>query len=275
MLTPPPVLVLLDISALMSRNSREWEEYSHIGTCYVPQVAYEEIEFLTGRATEPEIEKVAREFMRFFPNSGWEITNTHATHPAITPPAGSNLSKQARLVVSIAQCAYGFALEQTDSLVVFVSNTQSILQRIPSLGSPNFCGVTRAAFLQWVRTGEQPPAVTQQIQIFSSSAEMGSNNGARFGGETSKSAVASPAPTMTGPASADRAASSQSRSRRGGTGVLSRAIASLVSLFIVAVLGLAAWRLIQPASFDRFWKQIGLPALPGQPHAQPSKPAKK
>ena len=235
-----------------------------MGTCYIPQVVYEEIEFLTGRATEAEVEQVAREFMRFFPNSGWEITNAHVTHPALTPPAGSNLSKQARLVVAIAQCAYGFALEQTDSLVVFVSNTQSILQRIPSLGTPNFCGVTRAAFLQWVRTGAQPPAVTQQIQIFSSSAEIAAKNGAKPVEETPQAIVLSPKSTMTGPASADRAASSQSRSRSGGTGVLSRAIASLVSLLIVAVLGLAAWRLIQPTSFDRFWKQMNLPALPGQ-----------
>ncbi len=269
--TPPPVLVLLDHSALMGKSTREWQEYSRIGACYLPQVVHEEIEFLSGRAPEPEAEKTAREFLRFFPNSGWQLTNAHATHPAFTPPGGSNMSKQARLVVAVAQCTYGFALENNDNLVVFVSNTQPILQRIPSLGMPNLCGITAAALLQWVRTGQRPPAVTQQLQIFSSSEGVQGNGQVKAAGNRQSSDPTSPAPTMAGPASADRATPSSSGRRGPGGGLLSRLIGGAVALVLIAGLGLVAWRFVQKASFDQFWHQMGLPALPGQQ----SKPVKK
>lgn len=265
--TPPPVLVLLDLSALLGSSLREWQEYSRIGNCYLPQMVYEEIEFLTGRAPEPQVEKVARDFMRFFPDSGWQLTNAHATHPAIAPPGGASLSKQARLVISVAQCAYGFALEQTDNLVVFVSNTQPILQRIPSLGTPNLCGVTRAAFLQWVRTGEQPPAVSAQQQTFSTVGAATANGQAKA--PTPAKSTPTAVPTMTGPASAARPASPANKSGR--TGSLSRLVGGVISLVVIAALGLVAWRFIQPASFNQFWQQLG---LPGQP-AKPSNPTRK
>lgn len=273
--TSPPVLVLIDHSALMGSTSREWQEYSRIGTCYIPQVIYEEIKFLTDRATEGEVEKTAREFMRFFPNSGWQLTDAHATHPTITPPGGSNLSKQARLVVTVAQCGYGFALDRTDSLVVFVSNTQAILQRIPALGIPNFCGVTKAAFLQWVRTGQVPPAVSAQIETFNSSGQVSAKYQAPAVEERQMSAPPTPNSTITGPASAIVSASTSSKSRSVGTGLFPRLINAMVALVVIAAVGLVAWRFIQPASFDRFWKQMNLPALPGQQPAQPSKPVKK
>ncbi len=273
MSTPQPVLVLLDLSALLGSSLREWQEYSRIGNCYVPQMVYEEIEYLTGRAPEPQVEKAAREFMRFFPDSGWQLTNAHATHPAIAPPGGASLSKQARLVVAVAQCAYGFALEQPNNLVVFVSNTQPILQRIPSLGTPNFCGITRAAFLQWVRTGERPPAVTAQQQTFSTVGAATANGQAKIQNqaiaETPSQSSLTAVSTMTGPASAARPASSDKKSR--GTGALSRLIGGLITLAVIAAVGLVAWRFIQPASFLRFWQQLGLPSQP----AQPSNPTRK
>ncbi|MBD2180644.1 PIN domain-containing protein [Aerosakkonema funiforme] len=272
--TPPPVLVILDLSALMGKTSREWQDFSRIGACYVPQAVYEEIEFLTDRAPEPQWEKIAREFMRFFPNSGWQLTDAHATHPAFTPPGGANLSKQARLVVAVAQCTYGFAQENSDNLVVFVSNTQPILQRIPSLGTANLCGITVAALLQWVRTGEKPPAVTQQLQVFGAAGSQGGNNRSPAASPTQSSAPANSAPTMTGPASADRS-SSQSKKRSSGTGLLTRLVSGAITFVVLAALGLVGWRFIQPTSFNQFWQKMNLPALPGQPPTQSPKPVKK
>ncbi|MFB2936603.1 PIN domain-containing protein [Aerosakkonemataceae cyanobacterium BLCC-F154] len=263
MATTPPIAILLDLSSIVGSSIREWQEYSRIGNCYLPQIIYEEIEFLTGRAPEPEVEKTAREFTRFFPESGWQLTNAHAVHPTLNPAAGKDLSKQARLVISVAQCMYGFAQENPDKLVVFVSNSQPILQRIPALKTPNLCGITRAALLQWVRTNQQPPAVTQQLQTFNNSPISGETSQPQPLPKIPAKPTASPpnSPVMTGPASA---AQTPTKTRPSSSGLLTKIVSSLITLIILAVLGLTAWRFIQPQSFNQFWRQTGLPALPGQ-----------
>lgn len=263
MATTPPIAILLDLSAILGSSIREWQEYSHIGNCYLPQIIYEEIEFLTGRAPEPNVEKTAREFTRFFPESGWQLTNAHAVHPTINPPAGQNLSKQARLVVSVAQCMYGFAQENSDKLVVFVSNSQPILQRIPALNTPNLCGITRAALLQWVRTKQRPPAVTQKLETFSNSETSATVSPAESAEKTPLPVNSHPSnsPVMTGPASA---AETPTRQRSSSNNLVTKIVGTLVSLLIFVVLGLTAWRFLQPQSFNQFWRQTGLPALPGQ-----------
>jgi hypothetical protein len=255
MATTPPIAILLDLSSIMGSSIREWQEYSVIGNCYVPQVVYEEIDFLTGRSPEPKWEKTAREFTRFFPESSWQLTNAHAVHPTLNPPPGQNLSKQARLVVSVAQCMYGFAQENPDHLVVFVSNSQPILQRVPGLNTPNLCGITTPALLQWVRTKQQPPAVTQKLQTFSNSPISETNSQPQPTSSPPDSAV------MTGPASA---AQTPTKPRSSSNNLVTKIVGTLVSVLIFAVLGLTAWRFIQPESFNQFWRQTGLPALPGQ-----------
>ncbi|MFB2836979.1 hypothetical protein [Floridanema evergladense] len=258
MATTAPIAILLDLSAIIGSSTREWQEYSRIGNCYLPQVIYDEIEFLTGRASEQNIEKTAREFTRFFPESGWQLTNAHAVHPTINPAAGQNLSKQARLVVSVAQCMYGFAQENPDNLVVFVSNSQPILQRIPALNTPNLCGITTAALLQWVRTKQRPPAITQKLQTFSNS-----ETAATISQPNPTETAPTPAnsPVMTGPASA---AETPTRQRSSNNNLPVKIAGTLISVLIFVVLGLTAWRFIQPQSFNQFWRQTGLPALPGQ-----------
>jgi len=263
--TTPPISLIFDLSALMGSSIREWQEYSQIGTCYLPQILYEEIEFLTGRAPEPNLEKTAREFTRFFPTSGWQITNANASHPAIAPAPGQDLSKskQARLMITVAQCMYGFAQENADNLVVFVSNSQPILQRIPALKTPNLCGITAAALLQWVRTKQRPPAVTQQLQTLSSSGTNGRISQPKPVNRTPPSPKSTPAnpPVMTGPASA---AQPPAKSRSTSSSFVTKLASGLFTLIIIGGLGLTAWRFIQPESFNQFWRQNNFPTLPGQ-----------
>lgn len=274
MTTAPPVLIVLDLSTLMGSSTREWQDYSRVGSCYLPQVVYEEIEFLSGRAPEPDLEKTAREFLRFFPNSGWQLTNANASHPALTPPAGQALSKQARLSLAVAQCAYGLSGEHGGELVVLVSTVQQLIQRLGALQSPNLCGIAPAALLQWARTGQKPPAVTQQMGTTLKAAGTPVSAPTASKPASPKPPAASSTP-MSGPASAVRKPASSSRRNSGGMGALSGAIASVLALLGLAIAGGFAWRAIQPASFDKFWQQLGLPALPGQPPAQKPKPVKK
>ncbi|PSB48720.1 hypothetical protein C7B67_17585 [filamentous cyanobacterium Phorm 6] len=159
----PPVLVTFDADVLMAGRTQVWQEYAKVGTCYIPEVVYDEIDHLTGRAVEPAIEQVAREFMRFFSDSGWIATDAQETHRALEPSI-KNQSKQAMLVVATAQCVYGLAQEHPEALVIFVSNSQPLLKRLASVAAPNLCGITGAMLLNWARKGERPPTATQQLQ---------------------------------------------------------------------------------------------------------------
>ncbi|MFS8120335.1 MAG: PIN domain-containing protein [Microcoleus sp.] len=159
----PPVVVTFDADVLMAGRTQVWQEYAKVGTCYIPEVVYDEIDHLTGRAVEPAIEQVAREFMRFFADSGWIATDAQETHRALEPSI-KNQSKQAMLVVATAQCVYGLAQEHPEALVIFVSNSQPLLKRLASVAAPNLCGITGAMLLNWARKGERPPAATQQLQ---------------------------------------------------------------------------------------------------------------
>ncbi len=76
----PPLLVTFDTDVLMAGRTQVWQEYAKVGTCYIPEVVYDEIDRLTDQAVEPAIEQVAREFMRFFADSGWIATDAQQTH---------------------------------------------------------------------------------------------------------------------------------------------------------------------------------------------------
>lgn len=159
----PPVLVTFDADVLMAGRTQVWQEYAKVGSCYIPEVVYDEIDRLTGEAVEKAQEQVAREFMRFFADSGWIATDAQETHRGLEPSI-KNQSKPAMLVVATAQCVYGLATEHPDELVIFVSNSQPLLKRLASVGAANLCGITGAMLLNWARKGERPPTATQQLQ---------------------------------------------------------------------------------------------------------------
>lgn len=159
----PPVLVTFDADVLMAGRTQVWQEYAKVGTCYIPEVVYDEIDRLTGKAVEKAQEQVAREFMRFFADSGWIASDAQETHRALEPSI-KNQSKPAMLVVATAQCVYGLAQEHQDALVVFVSNSQPLRNRMATVGAANLCCITGAMLLNWARKGERPAAATQQLQ---------------------------------------------------------------------------------------------------------------
>ncbi|HLO48425.1 MAG TPA: PIN domain-containing protein [Kamptonema sp.] len=161
--TLPAILLIFDVEVLISGNVQTWQQYSKAGSCYVPEIVFEEMEFLADES-ERAIEQVAREFLRFFPSSGWRLTDAQETHPLLEPVVGGNQSKQINMLVATAQCVYGFTREHPQSLVVFVCNNQPLLKRMQGLGVGNLCGIVAAMLSQWAKRGEQPMAVTQQLQ---------------------------------------------------------------------------------------------------------------
>lgn len=269
MTAPSPILLVLDLSALEVGKLREWQEFSRVGKCFIPQVVYDEIRFLCDRAPDANTEQIAREFMRFYPESGWSLTAISANHTSLKPASGDAFSKKARLSLAVAQAAYGLSRNHPNSLVVLVTTEQPLLQKVQSLGNANLCGITAAALRQWCRTDRPPIVVSQQLQkmqaVVSSAARSSATGatavavGASAG--SSKAIAVKPRPTRT----------STGRSRPGAdySGMISQLVATGLMLIALAGSGLVAWYFIQPASFNQFLQKNGLPTVPKIP--QPAK----
>ncbi|NJO48354.1 MAG: hypothetical protein HC840_01405 [Leptolyngbyaceae cyanobacterium RM2_2_4] len=126
----PPVMLVLDISTLSSATPREWIEFSRVGTCCIPQVIYEEMRLLFDRSPDPDLERISREFSRFYPHSGWKITDVVGHHAALKTTTSHALTKRARVSLAVAKCAYGLAQEFPQNLVVLVASDRELQQKI-------------------------------------------------------------------------------------------------------------------------------------------------
>ncbi|NJK53573.1 MAG: hypothetical protein HC936_13560 [Leptolyngbyaceae cyanobacterium SU_3_3] len=117
----PPIFLLFDLTALLTSRTRDWQEFSRVGRCFVPQGVYEEIQALGRVGADRQQEQSAREFMRFFGDSDWQLTGVGATHSSLQPVAGQVYSRRARLSLTIAECAYGLARNSPGRLIVLIS----------------------------------------------------------------------------------------------------------------------------------------------------------
>jgi hypothetical protein len=254
-------LLLFDTSAVLARRTQEWQEFSQVGECFLPLVVLDELRFLCNRAPTVEQEQTAREFGRFYSESGWQQTAVQKSHPALKPASGQSVSKRARQALAVAQCAYGLSQERVGQLVVLVTNDQTLLERVQALGVPNLCGATAVALLQWGRTGRRPVAVTQALRAM----------------ETRASAMATPPRQLSATRTVTPSRTIPSRQARQndtpGTGRAHKPISmrpssasqltsSIVALAGLAIAGFFIWGLLQPASFNQVWQQLGLPPLP-------------
>lgn len=159
-----PIILVLDVSTLSSTSTREWLGFSRAGSCYVPQIVYEEMRFLYDRSPDPDLERVARDFSRFYPTSGWHITDVMGHHMILKSATGYALTKRLRVSLAVARCSYGLSQKHPKSLVVTVASDRAILQRVYDIQLPNLTGIQSTTLLQWSRSGQRPVAVTQKLQ---------------------------------------------------------------------------------------------------------------
>jgi len=281
----PSLCLLFDTSALLAGKTREWQDYAKVGTCYLPQVVLDEIDFLCDRATEPAHELTAREFRRFHRHSGWQVTTATASHLQLQgSTSGRELSKKARLLLATAESAYGLSQAVPEQLVVVVSNDQNLRRRVDHLKASNLCAIPVASALQWARSYQRPGNVQQKLQgmLQTEAVQAGMLN---IG--TPKTPLPTDDPAwqgqlLTPPAGRSRRTATQTRrSPRPMKPVNSDSIKqrltpnqpgplaqvfSFTTALSSAVVALALiWALVQPSSFHRTWRQLGLPPLPGQP----------
>lgn len=160
----PPVMLVLDISTLSSATPREWIEFSRVGTCCIPQVIYEEMRLLFDRSPDPDLERISREFNRFYPHSGWKITDVVGHHTALKTNTSHALTKRARVSLAVAKCAYGLAQEFPQNLVVLVASDRELQQKVYDMQVDNLCAIPGSGLIQWSRSGQRPIAVIQKIQ---------------------------------------------------------------------------------------------------------------
>ncbi|AFY85192.1 PIN domain-containing protein [Oscillatoria acuminata] len=287
----PQILLVFDTTSLLAGDTKVWKDYKRVGSCFVPTVVFEAMQDFADRAAEPGQEKAAKEFMAFWPKSGWQQTTATATHRRLTPPEGASLSFSARLSLEIAEAAYGVALERENAIVVFVCNGQPLLKRIATLRQDNLCGITSAKLLQWARAKTEPEVVTQQVERWEQSDDtsgMSTASKTRSPSKGNKKAAAARKPAAKRPAakrtqpiqeeiSDDSAYTLQNR-RRGfyvkpkKTNIFAQLTTALVALvmaaFMLTVLGVM-WKMVFPETFNPFWQQHiqpqlkKLPPIPG------------
>jgi hypothetical protein len=294
----PNILLIFDISALILGKTREWQEFSRVGRCFVTPAVLKEMKLLANQAAEPTQEQTAREFCRFYPKSGWQSSILTASHPALKPASGAAASKRARFVFNMAEAAHGLAQHQPKELVVLVSNDQSLLQRIKALNVDNLCGVPVSALLLWSRTQRRPAVVSHQLRHLSSLTHTAAPTTPKAiphaqsvisSRPVARAYTAPTPPVATSPARSPRhhttatvspvKPTSRPASVRSQPAVTYSAV-QFISQFISLSLALiaattiisVAWRTFHPTSFNRFWQQTVVPVLPGQPSPK-AKPA--
>ncbi len=244
----PSVLFLFDTTALLASKTLNWQEFAKLGECYVSASGLEQIEFMCDRASEPETERAAREFMRFYPTSGWKKTSKTAEHPALKPAPGHKLSKRARIVMDALGCAYALALRYPDRLIVVVANEQPLLQQVTGLQTKNLCGLPVPALLQWVRSQRRPPVITHHVQ------QMRSTQG---GNKTGPSDAVGRYPNADQGWDAPKRRWAIWRSLN-TSGIFSTVISWMMLLVLIGV----GWRIVNPVSFNQFWQQLPLVGKP-------------
>lgn len=234
----PPILLILDVSAIVTTRTREWQEFSRVGTCFLPQAVLEEMRFLFDRAPEPALEEVAREFHRFHSHGNWQATEVSTPHPLLKASSGESLSKKARQSFAVAKCAYGMSQDHIAKLVVLVTNDQPLIQRLQTLEVPNLCAVTAAMLLQWSRTGQRPVVVSQQLQRMRTrvpTASAISTTGIPPSPKTS------PRSNMTRPSGPTRTTSIPLKPEPVSSSRPSVVVMLIVNLLVLAGLAIAGW----------------------------------
>ncbi len=255
-------ILLFDRTAILSTDAHFWTEASRLGQCMVPRAIADELKQLArstpdSRYADGRDDEVARAFLQFLPQSGWQTTAAMKTHPDLHAAPSQEVSRGARMDLAIAQAAFGVADLNPNTLVVLVVDRQAVLQRVNGLALPNLRAVTAMGVRQWARTHRPPGSLETAIAALK--AEMRSP---------------APLPPRLGTIPARPSVTSASPSPLAKRLAWQQAIGNTLG-FAVAVIGLLyLWRAASPPSFARFWQMTGLPDLPALPF-EPSHPGAK
>lgn len=252
-------ILVFEPRAILAGSTRDWSQFQQVGNCIIPQIVAEELEFLTNRAVNAEEEKIAREFSRFLPDSGWQVNSTQNNHPSFSKKEGENLSKSARLQLAIAESVYGIATENPDKLVIFVSNQANLRTEIDNLQENNLTTLPLTQLIQWIRTQQKPVNVSEKLQNLNPSNQ---NN---FQPSSIKSNTQTKNQKTTQSNISNKSLYKSSYEPKAKVKQKSNPLASIIpSILALAgfvIVGGLVWSVVQPTSFQQFWQKMGLPSL--------------
>ncbi len=259
---PISIFLLFEPSVLLGGDEQQWEQYSEVGTCYLPQVTMEEMESLCDRSEDPEQESTAREFCRFMKESDWQTTNTRRVHPFLNPLDGENLSQAARFQQDFAELAYGLAWENSDTLVVLVSNNHNLTTKIEGLAIKNITTISTANLRQWVRKKQTPI----NVRLFMDKQVKANKPEIKQATASTKQLNSSSKPSRPSSKASSRSERPQNISpsylpMRKKNNLISLLISSISAIVAFAIAGFMMWYLLEPDSLNKFLEEQGLPTI--------------
>jgi hypothetical protein len=253
----PPVHLLFDLGALLVGKTREWQEFSRVGQCFLPQVVYDELLALANTESHPQ-KKTAQEFLRFLSGSNWQLTRATASHAQLQPLPEQHLGKRSRLALSVTESAYGTARGSVGRMVVLVSNDQASLRRVQDLKVPNLTGLPVSAVLIWGRTDRRPAVVVQHMHEMVERSRAFASASRRSNTAVATRSTATITPTHAVPNLRQSPVATR-------PSVLPQILSSVSSVLALALAVGLVWYLIQPTSFNQFLKHNNLPTVPQLP----------
>ena len=246
-------LLLVETSAIVSTNPNTWQAIAKLGECLLPEVVAIEIKNIANGKAEGN-ESNAKQFQNSS-DLNWPVTTLTAKHADLVIRATQNLSRQARLMINVAQSAVGVANAHPTQCVVLISDEISLRDRIAKLDSKNLCAIPSAVARQWSRTDQAPPIVYQSIKYLQKQISEATN---QFPRQTDTIYLGASSSSLN---AEQKIKDDQKVSPNYGQIAINLVKFGLATTFLVAIL-LFGWRLAQPQQFQQFWKKNGLPPLP-------------
>ncbi len=250
-------LLLVETSAIVSTNPNTWQAIAKLGECLLPEVVAIEIKNIANGKTEGN-ESTAKQFQNSS-DLNWQITTLTAKHADLVIRTTQNLSRQARLMISVAQSAVGVANAHPKQCVVLISDEISLRDRIAKLDSKNLCAIPSAVARQWSKTDQAPPIVYQSIKYLQKQIQKQiSEPSHQFPRQTDTIYLST---SRSSPNAEQKIKDNQKANPNYRQIVVSFVKFGLATTFLVSIL-LFGWRIAQPQQFQQFWKKNGLPPLP-------------
>ncbi len=241
------IILVFEPTVILQGREKEWQLYKNLGNCYLPEVVSEELEFLTKRSVLPEEEKIAREFIRFFPNSRWQIHHGMTSHQSWIAFGGESMSKNARLQNAIAQSVYDLTINNPEALVVLVSNKQNLRQDLEKIKKNNFASLTLAQFNQWLRTKQKPTIITNKLSQLMGNSDSDKTGVKSSNAQKNVNKLSKTNPNQVRPSSGKRQKSTP-------TNIFSTITSAILTLGAIAFVGFLSWYWLEPESFQEFWE---------------------
>lgn len=258
-------LLLIETSAIVSTDLNTWQAIAKLGKCLLPEVVALEIKNIANGKVEGN-ESNAKQFENLS-ELNWQVTTLTAKHADLVIRATQNLSRQARLMINVAQSAVGVANAHPTQCVVLISDEISLRDRIAKLDSKNLCAIPSAVARQWSRTDQAPPIVHESINYLQKQISESDN---QFLHQTDTIVLNIPIKSI---ATAEKKIKEKPKEKQNYKQIaISLVKFSLATTFLATIL-LSGWRLAQPKQFQQFWKKNNLPTLP-KILVQPNQPNK-